>query len=65
MKAIHLKTGNEYIVYDQFVINATNANNGQRMVLYGKKKENSDEIQLYVRENIEFFQKFRIEDHGE
>lgn len=48
------KTGNLYRIVD-FAINATNAQDGQRMVCYAPA--NSDDY-LYVREINEFEKKF-------
>lgn len=53
MEAIHLKTGNIYQVIDE-AINATNANDGEIVVIYKK------DGQLFVREKKEFYEKFRI-----
>ena len=53
----HLKTGNIYEVIRDDVLNCTNANDEQIMVLY--KKEQSPEL-LFVREKTEFLQKFEL-----
>ena len=53
----HLKTGNIYEVIRDDVLNCTNANDEQIMVLY--KKEQSPEL-LFVREKNEFLQKFEL-----
>ncbi len=47
----HIKTGNKYIFFGE-VINKTDGNDGQKMVLY------SDGSKLYVREEVEFNSKF-------
>lgn len=52
----HLKTGNTYEVLREDVINCTNTNNDQIMVLY-KRPEYPDLI--FVREKDEFNQKFK------
>lgn len=46
------------IVYEliDFCINATNEQDGQRMILYKRIEE--DMPQLYVRSETEFFEKF-------
>jgi hypothetical protein len=56
----HLKTGNIYEMVRDDVINCTNANDEQIMVLY-KRADKPDLI--FVREKEEFYQKFeKIED---
>ena len=52
-KVTHKKTGDTYYVVSDSVINATNSNDGQMMVLY--KNQNG---KLFVRETNEFRQKF-------
>lgn len=52
----HLKTGNIYELVRDDVINCTNANSEQIMVLY-KNPQHPDLI--FVREKEEFFQKFK------
>ncbi|MCF8354327.1 MAG: hypothetical protein K9H48_07725 [Melioribacteraceae bacterium] len=51
-KYTHIKTGNLYFV-EGVVVNATNSQDGQLMVLYGPSGSNK----LFVREISEFFQK--------
>lgn len=51
----HLKTGNIYYLVRDDVINCTNANSEQKMVLYRKSGESN---LIFVREKEEFFQKF-------
>lgn len=51
----NIKNGNTYEVIRDDVINCTNANDGQIMVLY--KSQKSPEL-LFVREKSEFLQKF-------
>ncbi len=51
----HIKTGNIYEVLRDDVINCTNANDNQIMVMY-RNYEFQDK--LFVREKGEFFQKF-------
>ena len=53
----HLKTGNIYEVIRDDVLNCTNANDEQIMVLY--KNEQSPEL-FFVREKNEFLQKFEL-----
>jgi hypothetical protein len=50
------KTGDLYLINDGNVIDATNATNGEVMVLYRKAHHNPP--QQYVREKAEFLQKF-------
>ena len=52
----HLKTGDTYEMVRDDVINCTNANNHQIMVLY-KRPEYPNLI--FVREKNEFFEKFQ------
>jgi len=54
----HLKTGNIYYMLSS-VINATNGIDGQYMVLY-KNEEGS----LFVRESVEFHNKFKVVEDG-
>lgn len=51
----NIKNGNTYEVIRDDIINCTNANDGQIMVLY--KSQKSPEL-LFVREKSEFLQKF-------
>ena len=51
----HLKTGNTYEMLRDDVINCTNANDDQIMVMY-KRADLPDLI--FVREKSEFYQKF-------
>ena len=53
----NIKNGNIYEVIREDVINCTNANDGQTMVLY--KSEKSPDL-LFVREKSEFLQKFEL-----
>ena len=53
----NIKNGNTYEVIRDDVINCTNVNDGQTMVLY--KSQKSPEL-LFVREKTEFLQKFEL-----
>ena len=53
----NIKNQNIYEVIREDVINCTNANDGQTMVLY--KSEKSPDL-LFVREKSEFLQKFEL-----
>ncbi len=53
----HLKTGNIYEMIRDDVINCTNANDEQIMVLY--KNDNYPD-KIFVRERSEFYKKFEI-----
>ena len=53
----HLKTGNIYEMVRDDVINATNANSEQIMVLY---KSDLHRGKLFVREKNEFYEKFKM-----
>ena len=50
--ARNIKTGDIYEVISLEVINATNGSENQKMVFYKKKS------MYYVRDYVEFFQKF-------
>ena len=52
----HLKTGNIYEMLRNDVINCTNANSEQIMVLY---KSDLHQGKLFVREKNEFYEKFK------
>ena len=53
----HNKTGNIYEVLREDVINCTNANSEQTMVLY----QNPDiKDKIFVREKVEFYEKFTL-----
>lgn len=52
---INIKTGRIYSVNWRRIINATNANEGQRMILYTSEETGH----TYVREENEFNEKFR------
>lgn len=58
-KYTHIKTGNPYELIRDDVINCTNANDHQIMVLY-KRPDYPDLI--FVREKNEFQQKFKKTD---
>lgn len=51
----NIKTGDIYVVKTFDAINATNANDGQKMVIYYKEGKPRE---LYPRERTEFFEKF-------
>jgi len=51
---VHIKTGNVYEILYEDIINATNAQDGQEMIMY----KNKDGM-IFVREKKEFFEKFR------
>lgn len=54
----HLKTGKLYGVLPHTIINATNAQDGQEMIIYvGESKEG--ELKIFVREKTEFLKKFK------
>jgi hypothetical protein len=56
LKVKHLKTGNHYYILNNNVINATNENDGKKMILYYSYQTD----QHYVREEKEFFEKFEV-----
>jgi hypothetical protein len=53
IKYKHIKSGDIYTVINNTIINTTNANDGELMVLYHNK-----DGKLFVREIIEFHEKF-------
>lgn len=52
------KTDRVYEILNDTVFNATNAQNGQRMILY--KLVNMNTNMIFVREKEEFFEKFEL-----
>ena len=57
----NIKTGKIYDVVSEDTINATNAQDGQRMVAYiGDKMDGSGKKAVYVREYDEFHEKFTV-----
>jgi hypothetical protein len=60
---VHLKTGNLYLVIHRGLVNATNAQNGQKMVLYTPYVKGSEHLDWYVRDEAEFDTKFREISH--
>lgn len=50
--ARNIKTGETYEIISLEIINATNGSDNQKMVLYQRKSI------IYVRDYVEFFQKF-------
>ena len=52
----HLKTGDTYEMISDDVINCTNANDHQTMVLY--KRDGYPDL-IFVREKQEFYEKFQ------
>ncbi len=55
-KFLHIKTGDTYEMLRDDVINCTNANDHQTMVLY--KRDGYPDL-IFVREKEEFYQKFK------
>lgn len=55
MMYTHIKTGHVYELVQDKVINATNAQDGERMVLYTNLQGD-----WFVREHSEFHQKFKV-----
>ena len=55
-KFLHLKTGDTYEMLRDDVINCTNANDHQTMVLY--KRDGYPDL-IFIREKEEFYQKFK------
>lgn len=59
MKYIHIKTGRIYTVISTNIINATNKNDGEIMVLYKGLKSDKTGGDMFVREYNEFYEKFK------
>ena len=61
MKYKNIKTGEIYSVISTDVINATNKNDGIRMVLYERIEKDDDSLTIikFVREYNEFLEKFK------
>lgn len=55
---VHTKTGNKYLVIHRELVNSTNAQDGQRMVLYTAQNTDQGHGPWYVREEAEFDLKF-------
>lgn len=55
----NIKNGNTYYLLRDDIINCTNANDNQIMVLY-KSLDHKD--MLFVREKVEFYNKFTVLD---
>ncbi len=60
MKYKHLKSGRTYEVLKIGIINATNAQDGETMVLYEGEEIDGAGIGTFVREISEFTKKFEI-----
>lgn len=60
MKCLHLKSGRIYLIISMEIINATNKDDGNLMVLYTGMKKDMSGIGIFVREYNEFFEKFKI-----
>ena len=58
MKYVNLKNGKTYEVVSFDAINATNAQDGQRMVVYIGEQANEIKKGVFVREYNEFMTKF-------
>ena len=50
MKVIHKKSGRKYLIINDNIINATNINDGQIMILYSGRKRDNESIGIFVRE---------------
>jgi len=58
MECIHKKSGRQYSIIFSGVINATNAQDGQEMVVYMGKTKDEKSVRVFVREEKEFEEKF-------
>lgn len=56
----NIKTGNLYMIVSTCVVNATNEQDGQLMILY--RNYGGQDATLYAREADEFYKKFVRED---
>ena len=56
-KCKNLKNGNIYEIIREDIINCTNSNDGELMVMY---KNDKFPDKIFVREKTEFYQKFEI-----
>jgi hypothetical protein len=54
----HKKSGRIYEVISNQVINATNSQDGQEMILYSGDKKDGSGKGIFVREAKEFYEKF-------
>lgn len=54
---VNKKNGKKYLVLGN-VINCTNVQDGQKMILYKSTEIGDDEVKYFVREEEEFFNKF-------
>lgn len=59
MEYIHTKSGRTYEILSWGVINATNDQDGQLMVLYAGEKKDGSGKGVFVREIQEFESKFK------
>jgi len=57
VKYKHLKTGNIYVAFGE-VLNSTNEQDGQKMILYYRDGKNDISDLVFVREIGEFHSKF-------
>jgi hypothetical protein len=60
LKVVHIKSGRICYVINDNVVNATNALDGRREVVYIGKDKNTKELKLFTRNYEEFSNKFRI-----
>ena len=58
LKYQNIKSGKLYTVLSFDIINATNKDDGERMVLYEGERKNSTDIAQFVRNYDEFMIKF-------
>lgn len=54
------KTGTKYMVFNCLILNATNDQDGQKMVQYSSQNEDGEFTQMFVREEKEFYEKFTV-----
>lgn len=56
---VHIKTDNQYYIISEDIINATNAQDGEKMILYSPCSFTAP-APMYVREKTEFWNKFKL-----
>lgn len=61
----HKKSGRTYEVISESIINATNDQDGQEMVLYTGERRDGSGKGIFVRELSEFYDKFERENENE
>jgi hypothetical protein len=63
--ALHRKTGKKYYMLTNSAICTTNAHDQTRLVIYCQEHDQEQDDQMFVREYIEFYEKFEIKKFDE